>query len=280
MVRTFYDVLEISPSASEEDVEAAYRERLKDTHPDLGETESSTDAVKAVIQAGNVLTDVEERRRYDRLGHEAYLTVSDAHDPSGMSKPASAAEREPAEGSAYSDVDERDHAAEWQGGGHRERTGVDAQNFTTSRDDTGYRQQDHRRNSATANVNPGGVDWATRTRTRSSGPTSSTGYAGPRSERSILLLSTLIAYPILAVSSLVPQFPLEFRIVIGACAVALVIYLVAVPSISIPVFGFWTLIAGVAVCLGRVSLLSIEGLGAMIATAGPLALAMFSYRRL
>ncbi|WP_135662313.1 DnaJ domain-containing protein [Halorhabdus rudnickae] len=295
MVRTFYDVLEISPGASDEDVKAAYRERLKDTHPDVCDDASTTDAVKAVIEAGDILTDEEERQRYDRLGHETYVDVTDTHDPTESVK---SAENESGQATASPDADTRDFASEPNETGHREQTDRADHDRSTGQSETGHRRQsggvdndfaagrartNHRRqagatDSATANVNPGGVDWASRTRAPSYESTSTSGYAGPRSERSILLLSTLIAYPVLAVSSLVPQLPLVFRLVIGGCAIALVIYLVAVPSISIPVFSFWTLITGVVIALGKISVLSIETLGALVATAGPLALAVFSYR--
>ncbi|WP_169051742.1 J domain-containing protein [Halorhabdus amylolytica] len=279
MVRTFYDVLGVSPSATAEDVEAAYRERLKDTHPDLGEEGSSTDAVKAVIEAGDVLTDEEERLRYDRLGHEAYVTVTDTHDPNGEpSKRSRSTEQDRARTSAS--TEDHEYPPGRDKPGHRRRASVDDHEFSTGSHNAGYRRRTGVTNSATANVNPEGVPWATRSGTPSYESNSATGYAGPRSERSILLLSTLVAYPILAVSSLVPQFPLGFRVVIGACAIALVIYLVAVPSISIPVFGFWTLITAILIGLGNVPLLSIESFGAIVATAGPLSLALFSSRRL
>lgn len=74
MTDTFYDVLGVSPDAATEEIEAAYRDRLKETHPDLSDAEDASETTQRVIEARNVLTDEAEREHYDAVGHEAYVS--------------------------------------------------------------------------------------------------------------------------------------------------------------------------------------------------------------
>ena len=77
MTRTYYDLLGVSPEASAEAVEQAYRERLKETHPDVSDAADARDRTRRLIEARDVLTDASERARYDRLGHETYVGLED-----------------------------------------------------------------------------------------------------------------------------------------------------------------------------------------------------------
>ncbi|SFS07402.1 DnaJ domain-containing protein [Halomicrobium zhouii] len=73
MTQTFYDVLGVPPDASTDRIRAAYRERLKESHPDLNDDEDANEATRRIIRARDVLTDESERERYDEVGHEAYV---------------------------------------------------------------------------------------------------------------------------------------------------------------------------------------------------------------
>lgn len=73
MTKTFYDVLGVPPDASTDRIRAAYRERLKESHPDLNDDEDANEATRRIIRARDVLTDETERERYDEVGHEAYV---------------------------------------------------------------------------------------------------------------------------------------------------------------------------------------------------------------
>jgi len=80
MSGTFYEVLGVGPEADGDAVRAAYRERVKDHHPDVSSAPDATERFKRVTTAKETLLDPIERSRYDRLGHAAYV---DAHgDPS------------------------------------------------------------------------------------------------------------------------------------------------------------------------------------------------------
>ncbi|NHN40451.1 DnaJ domain-containing protein [Halorubellus sp. JP-L1] len=74
MAETFYDVLGVERTATQDEIEAAYRERVKETHPDLNDSPDATDAFQRVQAAEDVLGDPDERARYDRLGHASYTT--------------------------------------------------------------------------------------------------------------------------------------------------------------------------------------------------------------
>ncbi|WP_436931265.1 DnaJ domain-containing protein [Halosimplex halobium] len=77
---TFYGVLGVGPDADEEAIRAAYRERVKEHHPDVSADPDAADRFRRLTVAKETLLDAAERARYDRLGHRAYV---EAHaDPS------------------------------------------------------------------------------------------------------------------------------------------------------------------------------------------------------
>lgn len=69
---TFYERLGVDTDASEADVERAYRERVKECHPDVSDHPDARERLRRVTRARDVLTDATERARYDRLGHVEY----------------------------------------------------------------------------------------------------------------------------------------------------------------------------------------------------------------
>lgn len=75
MGETYYDVLGVDSAASLEEIRAAYRECVLETHPDHNDAPDATDQFRRVAEARDVLTDEDERARYDRLGHDGYVTV-------------------------------------------------------------------------------------------------------------------------------------------------------------------------------------------------------------
>ncbi|WP_257298858.1 DnaJ domain-containing protein [Haloarchaeobius sp. FL176] len=72
MTETFYDVLDVGTDATQDEITAAYRERVKETHPDLNDSADAAEAFQRVAEAEEVLSDPDERARYDRLGHGTY----------------------------------------------------------------------------------------------------------------------------------------------------------------------------------------------------------------
>jgi len=73
MAETFYGVLGVEPGADGEAVERAYRERVKEVHPDVADDPDAPREFARLTVARDVLVDGDERARYDRLGHAAYV---------------------------------------------------------------------------------------------------------------------------------------------------------------------------------------------------------------
>jgi len=74
MEATFYGILGVDPDATEETIVRAYREQTKTHHPDVSDDPAAEERFKRLTQAKEVLTNEAERERYDRLGHDAYVS--------------------------------------------------------------------------------------------------------------------------------------------------------------------------------------------------------------
>jgi curved DNA-binding protein CbpA len=74
MTETFYDRLGVSSDATTEEIETAYREAIKQVHPDVSDEVGAGERTKRLNKAKRVLTDEAERARYDRLGHDSYTS--------------------------------------------------------------------------------------------------------------------------------------------------------------------------------------------------------------
>lgn len=66
MIQTLYDILDVRPTASFEDIKAAYYKQAKLCHPDLnGDTPEMTAAFQRLVNAFDILSDPSTRRKYD-----------------------------------------------------------------------------------------------------------------------------------------------------------------------------------------------------------------------
>jgi curved DNA-binding protein CbpA len=74
MAETFYTVLGVAADADAEAIQHAYRERVKDHHPDVSDEADATEQFKRLTEARDVLLDDAQRSRYDRIGHAAFVT--------------------------------------------------------------------------------------------------------------------------------------------------------------------------------------------------------------
>jgi DnaJ-class molecular chaperone len=62
-----YDILGVPPTATQQEIESAYRRLARQWHPDVStEPIAATENFKAIARAYEVLSDPEQRRRYDR----------------------------------------------------------------------------------------------------------------------------------------------------------------------------------------------------------------------
>src|SRR5258707_15744061 len=68
--RDYYEVLEVARTASDQEIKSAYRRLAVKHHPDKnpGDNEAE-EKFKEAAEAYSVLSDAEQRRRYDRFGH-------------------------------------------------------------------------------------------------------------------------------------------------------------------------------------------------------------------
>lgn len=73
MTETYYDRLGITPAADQSDIKQAWKRAVKEKHPDQNDDPDAQQQFIQVKEAYDVLSDPEERDRYDHLGHDEYL---------------------------------------------------------------------------------------------------------------------------------------------------------------------------------------------------------------
>lgn len=69
MPRDYYDVLGVSRSASKDDIKKAFRDLARQYHPDVNKSADAETRFKEINEAYGILSDDEQRARYDRFGH-------------------------------------------------------------------------------------------------------------------------------------------------------------------------------------------------------------------
>lgn len=67
MAKKFYQILGVDENASQEEIKKAFRSKVKQYHPDLN-PDVSSDYIREIYKAYEVLGDPEKRRRYDNIG--------------------------------------------------------------------------------------------------------------------------------------------------------------------------------------------------------------------
>ena len=82
----FYAVLQVTPDAESEVIDAAYRQLMRKYHPDLAGDDAAiaaayTERAKAINQAYAVLRDSGQRRGYDRMRSRVAADASAAEPP-------------------------------------------------------------------------------------------------------------------------------------------------------------------------------------------------------
>jgi len=73
MAEDFYDMLGVSRDASGEEIEKAYREAVREYHPDVSDDPDAEEKFKKAKTAKEVLTDEEKREMYDQMGHDRFV---------------------------------------------------------------------------------------------------------------------------------------------------------------------------------------------------------------
>lgn len=297
-MRTYYEVLGVDPDAPQEAVEQAYRERVKETHPDLNDDPDATAEFKAVQRARDVLTDPEERARYDRVGHATYTGAdADAGDATPTERGAESRE-------ASSHTGERTADAST---GRRSEDDAGRTRSTAGSTNEGEAADAGSASSASERASRGAERTATNdgagfgAREGATGPSSGASAAAsesgpyavrngeygtayvpdavrvPLTPRTITLVGTLcLLYPVFVLGSLFPPFPLVVNLVVGACTLGVVMYLLSIPEVGILVFGAWTLLGPLVLVALGVPWLSLAGLLLVVTTWVPLGAAFLT----
>jgi len=294
MTETFYDVLGVAEDATTDEIEAAYRERLKETHPDVSDDADAGQATKSLIEARDVLVDEDERARYDRLGHDAYVgngvpSASDAADETSQADAGADRQTRGTDGGAQSRAGRERRASERvrrerrrtrqrrRGAAREEGAGVDdaASAATAPGSDReagsagGRRTAAAEATSATATGNTYSVREDV-TATKNHGPLL------PRGRQLTLLGIFFALYPVLLFSALLPAFPSLVNLVLSACTLLTIVYLQSMPRVALLLFGGWSGISVVGLGLVGVGYVSAVGLVVLAGTVLPFAFSVLT----
>jgi molecular chaperone DnaJ len=71
--KDYYDILEVSKNASQEEIKKAYRKQAIKYHPDKNPGDKQAEeSFKEAAEAYEVLSDAQKRQKYDQFGHAAF----------------------------------------------------------------------------------------------------------------------------------------------------------------------------------------------------------------
>ena len=70
MARDFYEVLGVGRNADQSEIQRAYRKLARQHHPDVNKDPSAEARFKEISEAYDVLSDPEQRKRYDAFGED------------------------------------------------------------------------------------------------------------------------------------------------------------------------------------------------------------------
>lgn len=306
MPRTYYDVLGVPEDADADAIRAAYRERAKATHPDRSDDPDASDRFRLVTEAREVLTDPDERRRYDRIGHDRY--VGESSDGPGDATETGGPGRSATDDSSRRAYKRRQRARRRYAEAHREYQRRSRETAEGDGRKSEWWQRDARasesgpRGDGSAWRSSGATTAGTATTAHSASAPGTTAGADPNADATpgsgepggkgyrvtrsdppgprftpakvSLAAITFLLYPVFLVSSLLPVFPLFVNVVVGVCTLLLVAYLLSIPEAGVLVFGGWTLFAPALLLVTGVGLFTPIGLFAWTACWVPCTLAV------
>lgn len=85
MKKDFYEVLGLSKSATADEIKKAYRKKAIEFHPDKNPgNKEAEESFKLAAEAYEVLSDPQQKAKYDQYGHQAFEAGGFGHHPGGM----------------------------------------------------------------------------------------------------------------------------------------------------------------------------------------------------
>jgi curved DNA-binding protein len=88
--RDFYEILGVSRTATQDEIQRAYRKLARANHPDVNKDPEAEERFKEISEAYDVLSDPETRRRYDAFGAD-FRRIPDDVDPDTWNRAAAGA---------------------------------------------------------------------------------------------------------------------------------------------------------------------------------------------
>ncbi|APX95987.1 DnaJ domain-containing protein [Natronorubrum daqingense] len=290
MGETYYEILEVDSDATRAEITAAYRERVLETHPDHNDAPDAATQFARVSRARAVLTDGDERARYDRFGHDAYERLgrysSDSSETGDSSETRNTrTSRQPKTTDSTEKTTESNGARGTRGAsdGTRSRTGSTHGSGTTSQRKAGSqraRRRTKRRGEFTRDATE--VGSAARPPPENEATERSAGgfrytvhdwdgevsleWEGRPIDRATMLTigGCWLLYPLFVASSVTEVFPLAANVVLAVCTGVLVVYLLTRPRLATVLFGSWSLFFPIGLLqLPGVSVISVPGLIAL-----------------
>jgi curved DNA-binding protein len=85
--RDFYEILGVSRTATQDEIQRAYRKLARANHPDVNRDPGAEERFKDISEAYDVLSDPETRRRYDAFGPD-FRRVPEGVDPDTWNRAA------------------------------------------------------------------------------------------------------------------------------------------------------------------------------------------------
>jgi len=78
--KTYYEVLEVSTDATEDEIKRSYRKLALQYHPDKNQELGADEAFKVIAEAFSILSDSERRTKYDLLGADRTANLNTEDD--------------------------------------------------------------------------------------------------------------------------------------------------------------------------------------------------------
>lgn len=261
MTETFYEVLEVAEDATQGEITEAYRQKVKEYHPDTADREDTTETFKRVVRAEEVLTDAEERARYDRLGHDTYVRLADAEVVPGHEEPTSTWAPGDSHDAGFGGVGPREAASTTAGASSTARTSRSGTRTAGGVGDAdasmGFGRAASRQSSAGWSddtdshnrwSNDDGADYTYAVRDWDDGvPAPDTVTIAFTQQFAIFALALFVLYPMILYVALSPAFSPILNIFGAALTVVVVGYSLTVPKLSLVAFGGWFVLAPLGV---------------------------------